>query len=128
MQVTQKSEEITDGKVDKFLRYVLRMRRFRNYADCHIANMDETPVWLEMPGKSTLNYIGNSEISVSYIGQEKKKITVILDAYADGTKMTPLVHLAFDHCQKMNFRLVLSFTCVAQAKNHGQTRKLLNFG
>ena len=55
--------------------------------------MDETPVWFDMPGKSTLNATGEREIMVSSTGHEKQKITVTLGAYADGTKISPLVHL-----------------------------------
>lgn len=91
--IAQKSVEITDGLVDKFLRYVIRMRRLRDYDPADIANMDETPVYLEMPGKATYNIRGQNEITVTSTGHEKEKITVTLGAYADGTKMSPLVHL-----------------------------------
>lgn len=91
--VRQKSVAVTDGLVDKFLRFVIRMRRLRNYSDMHIGNMDETPVYLEMPGKSTYASIGDNEVSVASTGREKMKLTVTLGAYADGTKLSPLVHL-----------------------------------
>ena len=91
--VSQKPVEIVNDKVDKFLKYVIRMRKIRNYPLHAIGNMDETPVWLEMPGKSTLDTIGMKEIRMGSTGHEKQKITVTLSAYADGTKMAPLVHL-----------------------------------
>ena len=53
------------------------MRGLRNYPDCDIANMDETPVWFEMPGKST-PVSGSSEISVSSTEHEEQRITVTL--------------------------------------------------
>jgi hypothetical protein len=56
--------------------------------------MDETPVWFEMPGKSTLAECGEKEICVTSTGHEKEKLTVTLSAYADGTKLPPLVHLS----------------------------------
>lgn len=49
--------------------------------------MDETR-------KSTLNLIEDSEISISSTGHKKQKLTVTLGAYADGTKLSPLVLLA----------------------------------
>lgn len=55
--------------------------------------MDETPVWFDMPGKSTLELKGEMEVRVYSTGHEKQKITVTLAAYADGTKIAPLVHL-----------------------------------
>jgi len=90
--VSQHSAAITDDKIDKFLHYIIRLRRLRQYEDRDILNMDETPVWLEMPGKSTLNARGAKEVSVSSTGHEKQRITVTLGAYADGTKLAPLVH------------------------------------
>ena len=59
-----------------------------------IGNMDETPVWFEMPGKSTLAECGEKEIRVTSTGHEKEKFTITLSAYADGTKLPPLVHLS----------------------------------
>ena len=59
----------------------------------HVLNMDETPVWFEMPGKSTLAERGEKEVRVATTGHEKERITVTLAAYADGTKLPPLVHL-----------------------------------
>lgn len=91
--VSQHAVNITDDRVDRFLRFVLRMRRMREYSDAEILNMDETPVWFEMPGKSTLTKKGVSEVSVTSTGHEKEKLTVTLAAYADGTKLAPLVHL-----------------------------------
>jgi hypothetical protein len=40
-----------------------------------IGNMDETPVWFEMPGKSTLSECGEKEIRVTSTGHEKEKLT-----------------------------------------------------
>jgi len=91
--IAQKTVAITDGLVDRFLRYVIRMRRLRDYTPADIGNMDETPVYLEMPGKATFDYRGQNEVTVTSTGHEKEKITVTLGAYADGTKMSPLVHL-----------------------------------
>lgn len=91
--VAQHPVQITDDKVDKFLRFVIKMRHLREYDESEILNMDETPVWLEMPGKSTLDTQGAREVHVTSTGHEKEKITVTLGAYADGTKMAPLVHL-----------------------------------
>jgi hypothetical protein len=69
--IAQKSVAITDGLVDKFLRFVIRMRRLRGYDLPEIGNMDETPVYLEMPGKATYDICGQNEISVKSTGREK---------------------------------------------------------
>lgn len=91
--IAQHSKSIVDDRIDKFLNFVIRMRRFRGYATSEIGNIDETPVWFEMPGKSTLAECGEREIRMSSTGHKKEKLTVTLAAYADGTKLPPLVHL-----------------------------------
>jgi hypothetical protein len=45
------------------------MRRFRGYETSEIGNMDETPVWFQMPGKSTLAESGEKEVRVATTGQ-----------------------------------------------------------
>ena len=91
--ISQKSVEVTDTRVDSFLKFVMRMRRNEQYGDCYMGNMDETPVWHEMPGNTTLEKKGEKTIYVTSTGHEKKKFTVMLAALADGTKLTPLVLL-----------------------------------
>ena len=91
--VAQHSTSIVDDRVDKFFNFVIRMRRFRGYETSEIGNMDETPVWFQMPGKSTLAESGEKEVRVATTGHEKERLTVTLAAYADGTKLPPLVHL-----------------------------------
>jgi hypothetical protein len=41
------------------------MRKLHGYQMSEIGNMDETPVWFEMPGKSTLAECGEKEICVT---------------------------------------------------------------
>ena len=89
--ISKHSLEIMHERVDSFLRLVLC--RLREYQNSEILNMDETPVWFEMPGKSTLDIKEASEVTVVSTGHEKDRLTVTLGAYADGTKLSPLVHL-----------------------------------
>lgn len=91
--IAQHAVQITDDRIDRFLRYITRMRQLRDYNDSEILNMDETPVWFEMPGKSSLAKVGDKEVRVCSTGHDKEKLTVTLGAYADGTKLAPLVHL-----------------------------------
>jgi len=51
--IAQHSKELTNDRVDKFLRFVIKLRCRRSYDMGEIGNMDETRIWLEMPGKST---------------------------------------------------------------------------
>jgi hypothetical protein len=54
------------------------MRRFRGYETSEIGNMDETPVWFEMPGKSTLAESGEKEVRVATTGHEKERLLRLL--------------------------------------------------
>ena len=54
--ISQKPKEITDDLILRFQQLVIRMRNNRDYEESQIGNMDETPVWMEMPGKSTLHF------------------------------------------------------------------------
>ena len=80
------------SRVDSFLPFVTQ-RKQENYDLKDIGNMDETPVWIEMPGKSTLELKGKKEVRMMSTGHEKERITVVLSALADGTKLAPFVLL-----------------------------------
>ena len=69
------------------------MRRNRDYDLSQIGNVDETPVWLEMPGNFTLDFLGGKDITDTTTGHHRGRLTVILSGLADGTKLTPLVLL-----------------------------------
>lgn len=91
--ISQKPKAVTDELILRFQRQAIQLRINRNYDLSKIGNMDETPVWLEMPGQSTLEQRGEKDISVSSTGHHKERVTVIVGALADGTKLTPLVLL-----------------------------------
>ena len=55
--VSQKCVSILDDKVQNFLKFVIRLRKRQNYDLSMIGNMDETPIWLDMPGDYTLDNI-----------------------------------------------------------------------
>ena len=56
-----------------------------------IGNMDETPVWLDMPGDSTIARRGSRSVPVQTTGHEKSRFTVVLSAMADGRKLKPYI-------------------------------------
>jgi hypothetical protein len=91
--VAQKPETLLNDKMQGFLKFVIAMRRRNNYDLSAIGNMDETPVWIDMPGEYTLEVKGTKTISMASTGHEKTRITVCLAAMADGTKLAPLVLL-----------------------------------
>lgn len=89
--VAQKNEELLSDRMQSFLRFVVTMRKKRDYPLSAIGNMDETPIWVDMPGNYTMEIVGQKTISMVSTGHEKSRITVMLGAMADGTKLAPMV-------------------------------------
>ena len=56
-----------------------------------IGNMDETPLWLDMPGNTTVSRVGENTVSVQTTGYDKGRFTVILAVMADRRKVNPFV-------------------------------------
>lgn len=56
-----------------------------------IINMDETPVFLDMVGNSTLDFQGAKEVLINTTGNEKQRITVALAVSSAGTKLKPMI-------------------------------------
>ena len=91
--VAQKTETELDDKMQGFLHYVINMRKRKGYELGNIGNMDETPVWIDMPGDYTIDMKGSKTVIMGSTGHEKTRLTVCLAAMADGTKLLPLVLL-----------------------------------
>ena len=73
----------------------------------YVLNMDETPVWFEMPGKSTLAERGGKEVRVATTGHEKERLTVTLAAMlTEQNYLLLFTYLVSVHYQKMKFRTV----------------------
>ena len=48
--VAQKSQAELDDRAQVFIRRIIKMRREHSYPLHAIGNMDETPIWIDMPG------------------------------------------------------------------------------
>jgi transposase-like protein len=59
--------------------------------DYDIWNMDETPVWMDMPPKTTVDVKGKKRIVQITTGSEKKRITAVLCCSSNGMKSEPLL-------------------------------------
>ena len=53
--------------------------------------MDETPLWLDMPGETTVTRTGDRSVPIRSTGHDKARFTVVLAAMADGRKLNPFV-------------------------------------
>ncbi|XP_059360635.1 uncharacterized protein LOC132098591 [Carassius carassius] len=53
--------------------------------------MDETAVWFDMVGSTTVDARGARSVPLKTTGHEKSRLTVVLAAKADGTKLKPYI-------------------------------------
>ena len=74
-----------------------------NYELGQIGNMDETPMWFDMPNARTVNQCGAKTVLVKTTGHEKSRFTVVLTCMADGTKLKPMVMFKRKTMPKGNF-------------------------
>lgn len=56
-----------------------------------IGNMDETPLWFDLPQTRTFDFKGVKQVKCKTTGKEKLRYTVVLSAMADGTKLKPMI-------------------------------------
>ena len=69
--IAQKLAKDVNDKLYQFLKFVIDEGKSRPYALQHIGNMDETPMYFDMPGSQTVAVKGQHIIHVKTIGDEK---------------------------------------------------------
>lgn len=89
--VSQKVPDVLAPKLLSYFLYVRSLRLKKQYSLDQIIAMDETPVWLDMPGETTVDFVGNKSIPLKSTGHEKMRVTVVLSAKANGTKLPPFI-------------------------------------
>ena len=90
-KIAQKLPEDQEEKIVNFHCFVLNCRKKANHELVNIGNMDETPVWFNMPSARTVNTRGEKSVSITTTGHEKSLFTVVLSCLADGTKLKPMI-------------------------------------
>lgn len=78
-------------KVSQFVMTTRKLRHTKKYPLSHIGNMDETPLWMDMPGDTTVTHRGQRSVPLRTTGHDKARFTVVLAAMADGRKLKPYV-------------------------------------
>jgi transposase-like protein len=63
----------------------------RSNQEYDIWNMDETPIWLEMPPKTTVGIKGSKKIAMLTTGYTSARITAVLCCSSEGRKIDPLI-------------------------------------
>jgi len=89
--IAQKLPKDLDEKVDKFHKYNIEIRKEHEFELGAIGNMDETPMFFDMPGNRTVDVKGTHTVTVKTSENGKANFTVVLACLADGTKLKPAV-------------------------------------
>ena len=74
-----------------FLQSVREACVVHDYPKELIGNMDETPMYFGISGNTTIDKKGTKTISVRTTGAEKRHLTMVLAATADGQMLPPMV-------------------------------------
>ena len=90
-----------------------------------IANMDETPMWFDMPSKRTIDFRGVKTVPSKTTGKQKLRYTVVLCAMANGTKLPPII--IFKGLKKIPRGPFPKDIVVTVAKGGSMTSDLLKF-
>ena len=79
------------AKIANFIKFCEKQRNTFDFSLRNIANMDETPIWVDMPSETSVDRTGIKNVPIQSAGHEKQQITVCLAVRADGSKMKPFV-------------------------------------
>ena len=102
-KISQRLPDDLEEKITSFQSFVIRARQSKNYSLVNIGNMDETPVWFDMPTSKTVDSVGAKTVLLKTTGHEKTRFTVVLACLADGTKLKPMVIFKRKTMPKDNF-------------------------
>ena len=89
--VRQKLPKQLEGLITKFYEDAGRYMRIGKYPRSLVVNMDETPALFDMIPVKSICKTGSRECIVRTSGSEKKHVTVVLSAAADGTMLPPML-------------------------------------
>lgn len=117
--IAQKDPEKLVQKMVSFVLFMDRARNSINASPAEIYAMDETAVWFDMIGESTVAARGAKSIPLKSTGHEKLRFTVVLTANAAGMKLKPYVVFS-GGCRKvkeLTDKRQLSGNIVSTSKN-----------
>nr|ADK62392.1 pogo transposable element [Rhipicephalus microplus] len=78
-----------DEKLHCFQRFVLNLRRNNDYLLGQIGNADQTPLYFDMPGTTTVEKKGAKQVRVLTSVHGKTTVTAMLCYTSDGHKLRP---------------------------------------
>ncbi len=73
------------------MKNIRALREAHSFQDTMVINMDETPLYFDMPGSHSVHKKGAREVRIRSTGAEKRRLTVILTCTAAGDMLPPMV-------------------------------------
>ena len=90
--ISQKLPENYLNRMQEFLYYNIKFRSKYDFELNAIANMDETPLYLNMSPCTTVQKIVFKKVNIRTQGQENLRVTSILTVLASRQKLPPLLN------------------------------------
>lgn len=119
--VGQKEPDDAREQALQFFHYFSKLRQdYTDYVFTY-ANMDEVPVWFDMPQSRTYDIEGNRTIKVRTTGNEKQRFTVVLCTLSTGEKVKPMLIFR----SQSNFELIDESVYVTGSKGASMTTDLM---
>ena len=78
-------------KIASFVKFCEKQRHECGFSLSNTANMNEAPIWADMPSETTVEIQRSKIVPRKSTGHEKQRITVCLAVKADGSKMKPFI-------------------------------------
>ena len=90
-------------KQNVFLSYILYRRIQHDYPLKYIGNMDETPMWFDLPSNTTIDHKGTKTVTIRTTGHERSSFTVVLACMADSSKLPAVCIFKLKNLLRKNF-------------------------
>ena len=87
MTISQKIPDDCVQKVVNFITYLRKKISTNSFEHSQIIAMDETPIWVEPVATSTIDTVGVKQVPIKSTRHEKVRITTVLSAKAEGSKL-----------------------------------------
>ncbi|CAI7731302.1 unnamed protein product [Closterium sp. NIES-54] len=110
-RVAQKTAARENYPCKSFWQFVRAKRRERGIDTTWIINVDQTPLWLEMPATTTVEETGVRSVPIRRAGYQKQRVTVMLACTADGRKLKPWVFFKRKTLPKGDFPADVAVAC-----------------
>ena len=102
-KISQKLPPELDDKIVNFHRHVIKLRQSYNYDLSCITNMDEFPVYFDLPGSRKMHPTAEKTVLVETVDNERSHFTAVLGVCAGCTKLKPMLIFKRKTAPKVQF-------------------------